>query len=169
MEHLAQGAVITIRERFHEPLSLDDLARSVMVSKFYFLRVFRRITGVTPGRFLSAVRLHEAKRLLADTRLNVADISAQVCYSSTGTFSRRFTASVGISPTQYRRISRGECAEHPAVLPPVAPQARWAPFPAPPTSRAHHSPRSASVPSTALSCRGGRWPGPCSTAPGPSR
>ncbi|MFI2437516.1 helix-turn-helix transcriptional regulator [Streptomyces sp. NPDC018693] len=121
MEHLAQGAVITIRERFYEPLSLDDLARSVMVSKFYFLRVFRRITGVTPGRFLSAVRLHEAKRLLADTCLNVADISAQVCYSSTGTFSRRFTASVGISPTQYRRIAQGECSEHPKVLVPVTP------------------------------------------------
>ncbi|MFF3905040.1 helix-turn-helix transcriptional regulator [Streptomyces sp. NPDC001848] len=121
MEHLAQRAVITIRERFHEPLGLDDLARSVMVSKFYFLRVFRRITGVTPGRFLSAVRLHEAKRLLAESRLNVADVSAQVCYSSTGTFSRRFTASVGISPTHYRRIAQGECSEQPRVLPPVAP------------------------------------------------
>ncbi|HZF91523.1 AraC family transcriptional regulator [Streptomyces sp.] len=121
MEHLAQGAVITIRERFYEPLSLDDLARSVMASKFHFLRVFRRITGVTPGRFLSAVRLHEAKRLLADTCLNVADISAEVCYSSTGTFSRRFTASVGLSPTQYRRMSQGERSEHPGILPPVAP------------------------------------------------
>lgn len=104
MEYLIQQSVMTIRERFHEPLSLDDLARSAMISKYYFLRLFTRVTGVTPGRFLSAVRLHEAKRLLVTTSLNVADISAQVGYSSTGTFSRRFSESVGVSPTQYRRL-----------------------------------------------------------------
>ncbi|MEV7885304.1 helix-turn-helix domain-containing protein [Streptomyces sp. NPDC002817] len=105
MEHLVQHAVTTIRERYWEPLSLDELARSAMVSKFHFLRVFSRVTGVTPGRFLSAVRLQEAKRLLLSTSLNVADVSAQVGYSSTGSFTRRFTESVGLSPTQYRKLS----------------------------------------------------------------
>ncbi|WP_189828044.1 helix-turn-helix domain-containing protein [Streptomyces finlayi] len=93
----------TIRERYHEPLTLDELAHTAMVSKFHFLRTFRRITGVTPGRFLSAVRLHEAKILLASTSLNVSDIGAQVGYSSTGSFTRRFSESVGCPPTQYRR------------------------------------------------------------------
>ncbi|MEU9073029.1 helix-turn-helix transcriptional regulator [Streptomyces sp. NPDC048109] len=105
MEHLVQRSIATMHHRFHEPLTLDDLARSAMVSKFYFLRVFSRVTGVTPGRFLSAVRLHEAKRLLRSTSLNVADISALVGYSSTGTFSRRFSESVGVSPTKYRCLA----------------------------------------------------------------
>ncbi|MFI2209327.1 helix-turn-helix domain-containing protein [Streptomyces sp. NPDC020141] len=121
MEHLTQRAVATMRERYHEPLGLDDLARSAMVSKFYFLRVFRRTTGVTPGRFLAAVRLHEAKRLLVSTSFSVADVSARVCYSSAGTFSRRFTAAVGLSPTQYRRVGRGGFAEHPGIAPPPLP------------------------------------------------
>ncbi|GAA3150498.1 AraC family transcriptional regulator [Streptomyces rameus] len=107
MEHLIEYAVNTIRERYHEPLSLDELAQSAMVSKFHFLRTFRRVTGVTPGRFLSAVRLQEAKRLLLTTPLNVSDISVQVGYSSTGSFTRRFTESVGCSPTQYRQRRRG--------------------------------------------------------------
>ncbi|WP_406415577.1 helix-turn-helix transcriptional regulator [Streptomyces sp. NBC_00842] len=111
MEHLMQHAVTTIRERFWEPLTLDDLAQSVMVSKYHFLRVFSRVTGVTPGRFLSAVRLQEAKRLLLSTSLNVADVSARVGYSSTGSFTRRFTESVGLSPTQYRKLSLGACSE----------------------------------------------------------
>ncbi|MFD9434141.1 helix-turn-helix domain-containing protein [Streptomyces sp. NPDC060002] len=121
MEHLARRAIMTIRENYHEPLALDDLARSVMMSKFYFLRVFQRTTGVTPGRFLSAVRIQEAKCLLVHTHANVADISARVGYSSPSTFSRRFTDSVGLSPTQYRKISRGECEEFPRITPlPVA-------------------------------------------------
>ncbi|MGX1915372.1 helix-turn-helix transcriptional regulator [Streptomyces phaeochromogenes] len=107
MEHLVQQAVTTIRERHWEPLSLDELAQSAMVSKFHFLRMFSRVTGVTPGRFLTAVRLHEAKRLLLSTSLNVADISARVGYSSTGSFTRRFTESVGLPPTQYRKLSLG--------------------------------------------------------------
>ncbi|WP_167368053.1 helix-turn-helix domain-containing protein [Streptomyces agglomeratus] len=97
----------TIRERYSEPLTLDELAEAAMVSKFHFLRTFRRITGVTPGRFLSAIRLHEAKRLLVSTSLNVSDIGAQVGYSSTGSFTRRFSESVGCSPTQYRHTRHG--------------------------------------------------------------
>ncbi|MGA5704446.1 helix-turn-helix transcriptional regulator [Peterkaempfera bronchialis] len=97
----------TIRERYREPLSLDELAETVMVSKFHFLRTFRRVTGVTPGRFISAVRLEEAKRLLFTTSFNVSDIAAHVGYSSTGSFTRRFTESVGCSPTQYRDLRRG--------------------------------------------------------------
>ncbi|WP_327309909.1 AraC family transcriptional regulator (plasmid) [Streptomyces sp. NBC_01298] len=111
MEHLVQRAVAVIRERFAEPLSLEDLAQSAMVSKYYFLRVFTRVTGVTPGRFLSAVRLQEAKRLLLSTSLNVSDVATRVGYSSAGSFTRRFTESVGLSPTQYRKLSLGSGCE----------------------------------------------------------
>ncbi|MDJ1133685.1 helix-turn-helix domain-containing protein [Streptomyces iconiensis] len=115
MEHAIQCAVKTIREKYSEPLTLDELSSCAMVSKFHFLRTFRRITGVTPGRFLSAVRIHEAKILLLTTSLNVSDIGAQVGYGSTGSFTRRFSASVGCSPTQYRNSSPG--GEPPAAAP----------------------------------------------------
>lgn len=78
------------------------------MSKFHFLRTFRDLTGVTPVRFLSAVRIHEAKRLLYATTLNVAEISVRVGYGSLGTFTRRFTECVGLPPTLYRRAARGE-------------------------------------------------------------
>ena len=122
MEHLVQHAVTTIRERFWEPLTLDDLARTAMVSKYYFLRVFTRVTGVTPGRFLCAVRIQEAKRLLMTTELTVAEIAVRVGYSSTGSFTRRFTELVGASPTHYRRLSLPGEKQEPA-LPEAAPAA----------------------------------------------
>ncbi|MGW4562724.1 helix-turn-helix domain-containing protein [Streptomyces sp. NPDC004561] len=117
MEQIVERAVQIIRERYAEPLSLDDIARAVMVSKFHLLRAFCRFTGVTPGRFLSAVRIGESKRLLQISDLSVAAISSKVGYSSTGSFTSRFTESVGIPPTQYRRLSRGK-GEH-AVRPPT--------------------------------------------------
>lgn len=107
LERLVCKAIRTIREQYEEPLSLDYLARSATMSKFHFLRTFRDITGVTPIRFLTAVRIDEAKRLLFATSMTVAEVSVQVGYSSLGTFTRRFTECVGLTPTAYRRLSRG--------------------------------------------------------------
>jgi AraC family transcriptional regulator len=101
----AVGRVIeTMRENIGEPLTIDDMARTVMFSKFHFSRFFQRVTGVSPGRFLSAMRLQEAKRLLVATSLTVTDISHRVGYTSVGTFSSRFTRSVGVSPTTFRQL-----------------------------------------------------------------
>jgi AraC family transcriptional regulator len=95
-------AISSIRDRYFESITLADLASEVFVSRFHFSRMFADATGVTPGRFLTAVRLFEAKRLLLTTSLNVSDIVCSVGYSSVGTFTSRFSRAVGMTPTQYR-------------------------------------------------------------------
>lgn len=99
---MIRNALSLMHERYSENLTLDDLASAAIMSKFHFIRIFRDAVGLTPCRYLSALRLHEAKRLLRSTRMNVSDISSKVGYSSTGSFTRRFTESVGYSPIQYR-------------------------------------------------------------------
>lgn len=99
-------AIMVMRENLGERLTVDDLARAAMFSKFHFTRVFLRATGLSPGRFLAALRLAEAKRLLTSSAVSVADISHQVGYNSVGTFSARFSASIGISPSGYRQLGR---------------------------------------------------------------
>jgi AraC family transcriptional regulator len=91
-------------ENLGERITIDDMARTAMFSKFHFSRIFQRVTGISPGRFLSALRLQEAKRLLLTTSTTVADISHTVGYNSIGTFSSRFRSSVGVSPTEYRQL-----------------------------------------------------------------
>ncbi|MFB9890920.1 helix-turn-helix domain-containing protein [Planobispora takensis] len=107
MDEVIERAVLRVIESMHEnfgeQITVDDMARTAMFSKFHFSRVFQRVTGLSPGRFLSAVRLREAKRLLASTSLSITNISHQVGYSSVGTFSSRFTYSVGLPPSKYRR------------------------------------------------------------------
>jgi len=101
----AVGRVIeTMRENIGEQLTVDDMARMAMFSRFHFSRIFQRVTGVSPGRFLSAMRQQQAKQLLVSTSLTVTEISHQVGYTSVGTFSSRFTRSVGVSPTTYRQL-----------------------------------------------------------------
>ena len=105
MDDAVEKAILFMTARLDEPITVDDLAKTASFSKFYFTRLFQRETGVSPGRFLSAMRLEEAKRLLVTTSMRVAEISHRVGYTSVGTFTTRFTASVGISPTLYRRIN----------------------------------------------------------------
>jgi AraC family transcriptional regulator len=104
IEKAVNRVIVSMHENLGEQLTIDDMARTAMFSKFHFSRVFQRATGVSPGRFLSAIRLQEAKRLLMSTTLSVTEISHRVGYASVGTFSSRFSSSVGVSPTTYRRL-----------------------------------------------------------------
>ncbi|RSM55235.1 AraC family transcriptional regulator [Amycolatopsis sp. WAC 01376] len=101
---VVERVIVSMQENLGERLTVDDMARSAMFSKFHFTRVFQRVTGVSPARFLSAMRIQEAKRLLVSTAFTVADISYQVGYNSPGTFSSRFKESVGVSPIAYRQL-----------------------------------------------------------------
>jgi AraC-like DNA-binding protein len=98
-----ERVIRAMQDNLGEPITIDDMARTAMFSKFHFSRMFQRVTGISPGRFLSALRLQEAKRLLLTSSLTVADISHLVGYNSIGTFSSRFRMSVGVSPTTYRQ------------------------------------------------------------------
>jgi AraC family transcriptional regulator len=119
MSSAVDSAIARIWESYSEPLSLADIAKSAILSRFHFSRVFRDAIGVSPGRFLSAVRIYQAKRLLASTSLSVTDISLAVGYNSLGSFTNRFTESVGASPSRFRRMCRDGI--RPAAAPPEAP------------------------------------------------
>lgn len=101
-----EQAIATMWTRYNEPLSLDDIADSAIMSKFHFSRVFRSLTGTSPGRFLSAIRLLKAKHLLLQTPLSVTEVAYLVGYNSLGTFTSRFSRSVGASPARYRAKSQ---------------------------------------------------------------
>jgi AraC family transcriptional regulator len=99
-----QRAITVMHERLDEPLSLDTMAEAAILSRYHFSRVFHRVTGLPPGRFLAVLRLAEAKRLLLTTQLSVTDICFRVGYNSLGTFTMRFTQHVGISPGRFRQL-----------------------------------------------------------------
>jgi len=105
MQKAIEQAIATMWDRYDQPLSLSEVADTAILSRFYFSRVFRTVTGTSPGRFLAAIRLQRAKNILLESSLSVTDISYRVGYNSPGTFTSRFTSSVGMSPTRYRWMS----------------------------------------------------------------
>ena len=100
-----ERVITSARERLCEPISLRDMSRVAYLSTFHFNRVFHQITGLPPAKFISAMRLDEAKRLLLNTHRSITDISFEVGYNSLSTFTRRFTQRVGLGPREFRYLA----------------------------------------------------------------
>ena len=100
--HSVEEAIGAMRERMGEPLSLPAIARTAASSKYHFDRVFRQVTGLPPFRFLAALRLDAARRLLLTTRFSATSICFEVGYSSVGSFTRQFAEAVGMPPARLR-------------------------------------------------------------------
>jgi len=117
LNEAVERVVAYLYERYDQPITLADMADVAILSQFHFARTFREVTGVSPGRFLSAIRLQRAKSLLTTTGLTVTDISYRVGYNSLGTFTSRFTKSVGVTPIQYRSHTQADLAAGSATIP----------------------------------------------------
>jgi len=90
---------------FASPLTLDAMAREANLSKFHFARAFARAYGETPRAYLTRRRIERAKDLLRSANLSITEICLLVGFESLGSFSSRFRALVGMSPTRYREAS----------------------------------------------------------------
>ena len=97
-----------MHDRLDEPLTLQEMSKTAYISPYHFNRIFRQITGIPPNQFFYALRLETAKRLLLTTNTNVTDVCFDVGYNSLGTFIRRFTALVGLSPGHFRSFAGRE-------------------------------------------------------------
>jgi len=105
--HEAVERVIRMmHDRLDEPITLQEMSRTAYISPYHFNRIFRQITGIPPNQFFYALRLETAKRLLLTTNTNVTDVCFDVGYNSLGTFIRRFTSLVGVSPSRFRSLAR---------------------------------------------------------------
>ncbi|HEY6803372.1 MAG TPA: AraC family transcriptional regulator [Pyrinomonadaceae bacterium] len=105
--HEAVERVIRMmHDRLDEPLTLQEMSRKAYISPCHFNRIFRQITGIPPNQYFYALRLESAKRLLLTTNTSVTDVCFDVGYNSLGTFIRRFTGLVGLSPSRFRSLAR---------------------------------------------------------------
>lgn len=97
-----------------EALDLDALAGIACMSKYHFLRCFRRITGVTPYDFLLRLRLRRAALKLSETPAPVSDIAYDSGFGDLSTFNHRFRGTFGEVRAASGRASGRRIAAQPA-------------------------------------------------------
>lgn len=85
-----------------DPIDLDQVAKAMHVSTFYFCKMFKKATGLTFTDYLSRVRVEKAKTLLLNPHIRISEIAYVIGFQSLTHFNRMFRKIVGQSPTAYR-------------------------------------------------------------------
>ncbi|MFI1993387.1 AraC family transcriptional regulator [Actinoplanes sp. NPDC020271] len=99
------GAVFDlIEQRYHEGISLADIAAELALTGNHLTTVVRRKTGRTVQQWITQRRLQEARMLLSETDLTVAAISRRVGYPDVSYFIKRFRAEHAVTPAQWRAV-----------------------------------------------------------------
>ncbi|MFV0528887.1 MAG: response regulator [Lachnospiraceae bacterium] len=101
-ETIAEYAALYMRENFRTPIDLTALAQKLGFSSAYLTKIFNKYTGHTPVKFLTDLRINEAKQLLTNTELPISQIGEKVGYPDQFYFSKTFRKITGLSPTVFR-------------------------------------------------------------------
>ena len=99
--------IASVRERLHEPHSLDSLACEAHLSRRNLTRHFRALTGTTVQAWLLAERLNLAQQLLEQSDAPIERIAVRAGFGSPEALRLHFRRALGISPTRWRAGFRG--------------------------------------------------------------
>jgi len=94
-----------IQEKVGEEMPIDEVARSVGLSRPHFFKLFKQFMGVTPNVYINTLRSENAISDLLSTPKSVTDIAFDLGFSSQASFTRFFSSNVGIAPSEYRRVA----------------------------------------------------------------
>lgn len=98
-----------ISRRFHQSLSVDEIARHVNLHPGYAMTLFRQQTGVTLNTYLTRQRVAHAQRLLAMTALPILEVAAESGFNSLSRFYEAFKGESGCTPREFRkRLAPGD-------------------------------------------------------------
>jgi two-component system response regulator YesN len=93
-----------ILNHYREPIKLADVAELVHFHPNYLSEIFHNETDMTFSDFLTETRLDAAKKLLRNINYSISDIAIDVGFNDTKYFSRIFRKTIGVTPSEYRKL-----------------------------------------------------------------
>jgi AraC-like DNA-binding protein len=96
-----------IHQHFKEPIRLETLAAIEHYHPVYYSSWFKKKTGRSLNRYITELRLKEAKHLLLSTGWSMTRISEELGFENSSSFTRWFGNCEGIAPQKYRVLNNG--------------------------------------------------------------
>lgn len=109
--HATELAIQYMKEHLDEEVTSEQLAHLVGYSSYHFTRIFKKVTGISPRQYLSAMRMESSKQALLKQPSLIMKIMLSIGFRSAGSFHHRFKQFVGLSPKKFAATS-SELASH---------------------------------------------------------
>jgi AraC family transcriptional regulator len=91
-----------VEAHLHQNIHLSDLASTAAMSPYYFARLFKNSTGVSPHQYVVQRRIDRAKEMLHRSQMSILEIGVRVGYADPKHFRTLFRRAVDASPNEYR-------------------------------------------------------------------
>lgn len=104
---VADEAIHFMRENIHRRLTLKEIADYSGFSASHFSSLFQKKTGYSPLNYLSQLKIQQACHYLDFSDMKITQISAKIGFEDSLYFSRIFTKTMGLSPSEYRKNKKG--------------------------------------------------------------
>ena len=91
-----------ITANLDKDISLSGLAGLANLSRFHFIRAFKKTTGTAPYQFVISSRVERAQELLAEPNSSITAVARSVGFHSTLQLDRAFRRLIGMTPSSYR-------------------------------------------------------------------
>lgn len=95
--------VVEIRRNIFHSISLNQMAKTINLSKDHFIRLFRKEMGCTPQQYINQKKVEQAQLMLLVDDVPIKTLAYQLGYEDPSYFSRLFHQRVGCTPVQYRQ------------------------------------------------------------------
>jgi YesN/AraC family two-component response regulator len=92
-----------IQENIEQPLDLEACAKQAGLTKFHFVRSFKRHFGMPPIEYSKMLKIERAKDLLIKGQLNISEVMRKMGYKRMATFNDLFKKYTGVPPGVYKR------------------------------------------------------------------
>lgn len=101
-------AIGYIKSHLSEKITIDELAESVNISKYHFIRHFKKITGDTPVTFINKLRCETAKKLLSVGSYSINEVCEKCGYENMSYFAKVFKKYTELTPSEFAEKNAGK-------------------------------------------------------------
>lgn len=94
-----------IEDHWLDEFYIDKVAGVVNLSKYHFIRLFKKHTGYTPYGYYQNIKINKLKERLCNVNLSISQAFADCGVDYNGNFAKIFKEKVGMTPSQYRTFT----------------------------------------------------------------